>query len=157
MPECSPMPVMLTLVLMVFRWANMLRGNRAREVPRIAGQAIERLSDWLVERYRCFMNPVVVLLLSPSKVTSVVPQPHKASPMAFFHRGGCFAVELAGALGVALVVLLLAAHDRDLGFHARTFEVEPERNDGQAFLGRLTIELIELALVKQQFAGPVRL
>src|SRR5919201_665954 len=70
-------------------------------------------------------------------------------------------VDLAARLpladGAALVVALLASGQGELDLGARSLEVDPGRHQGQALLGCLADESLDLAPVHQQLARPLRI
>src|SRR6185437_13361175 len=79
--------------------------------------------------------------------------------MFILAAGGAAFLTVPGALlqGLALVVQLLAASQRDLDFRAAAFvEIELERYDGHALALDRAGELIDLALAQQQLARPLR-
>src|SRR5438105_14453079 len=74
------------------------------------------------------------------------------TPTSPLDRRFRLSIELAPLLAFALIEELLAANHRDLGLHSPAFEVEPERDDRQPLLDDLSLQSIDLAAVKKQFA-----
>src|SRR6516162_11766160 len=79
-----------------------------------------------------------------------------ASPLQA-QETSALAVPAALALGLPLVVQLLAARNRKLDFSpSLVVEVKLERDDGHAFALDSAGELADLTFVEQEFAGTLR-
>ena len=127
--------------------------------------ALSSESEFVIVRSYCFSR--LLRRLGAAARFSNHPSPRRNQirpralrrglPIAFAHRSGNFALDVALLNGVALVEQLFAPADAQFQLHAAILQIDGQWNQRQSLLGHLLIQLENLIAVHQQLLGAERI